>query len=272
MAVATLVIEGTHEPGLVHYLPVLSTVISAAFLAALLRRAAARGWLPHLSWWAAGVFFYGLGTALESTITIAGNTPTLNRLWYWAGAILGGYPLATGTLYLLANRRLAHTLTAASLLVVTFASVVVLMTPINADLINRVRPSGSSLEWTWVRALTPFINVYALILLVGGAAWSSVKFTRAYLSRRSDCSPVQDANRDELGRRAIGTALIAFGGLLPGIGGTLTKTHDIPEALYIGELAGIILIWIGYELCTRRRAPARAAAANTTPAPSVIPG
>lgn len=237
------------EPSIVHYLPVLSTLISGAFLVVLVRRAKMRRWAPHLVWWAIGVFFYGLGTAIESTITLSGNTPTLNRLWYWAGAILGGYPLATGSLYLLARRSWAHALTALSLALVVFASVAVLLTPIDTASIDPVRPSGSVLEWQWVRLTTPLINLYALVFLVGGALYSSVNF---FLSGNQP-------------RRAAGTALIAVGGLLPGIGGTLTKTHDMPEALYVGEFAGVILIWLGYELCTRRKAeqpePARSESA-----------
>lgn len=224
------------EPSIVHYLPVLSTLVSGAFLLVLIRRARMRNWAPHLVWWAVGIFFYGLGTAIESSITLVGNTPTLNRLWYWAGAIMGGYPLATGSLYLLAKRPWAHALTAVSLAFVIFASVAVLLTPVDVPSIDPVRPSGSVLEWQWVRLTTPFINLYALVFLVGGALYSSVNF---FISGNQP-------------RRAAGTALIAVGGLLPGIGGTLTKTHDIPEALYVGELAGVILIWLGYELCTRR--------------------
>ena len=46
-----------------------------------------------------GVFAFGLGTALESSITLFGNTVWLNKRWYIAGAILGAYPLAQGTVF-----------------------------------------------------------------------------------------------------------------------------------------------------------------------------
>ena len=81
----------------VHYIPIASTLICVAFLIVLLYRASRKNWPSHLNWWAIGVFFYGVGTALESSITLLGNSVALNRWWYWAGAILGGYPLATGT-------------------------------------------------------------------------------------------------------------------------------------------------------------------------------
>ena len=236
---------------LVHFLPILTTLISAAFTAVLLLRAGRRAWAPHLVWWAVGVFFYGLGTAVESIITFrhaltgSGNTPLLNALWYWAGAILGGYPLATGSLYLLARRSLAHALTALSLAFVAFASVAVFMADMDAQAIadNSHRPSGRYIaqDWKWVRALTPFINIYAVVFLIGGAAYSCASFVLSGLNAR----------------RAWGTGLIALGAILPGIGGSMAK-YDFVEALYIGELLGLILIWIGYELCVRAPRPVTA--------------
>ncbi|MBA4028810.1 MAG: hypothetical protein C0475_06710 [Planctomyces sp.] len=233
---------------LVHFLPILTTLISVAFTAVLLLRAGRRDWAPHLVWWAVGVFFYGVGTAVESTITLrhaltgSGNTPLLNALWFWAGAILGGYPLATGSLYLLAHRRLAHALTALSLAFVAFASAAVFLADMNAQAIaaNPHRPSGRYFadDWKWVRLLTPVINIYAVIFLIGGAAYSCASFILSGLHAR----------------RAWGTGLIALGAILPGIGGSMAK-YDIVEALYIGELLGLIVIWVGYEVCVRAPKP-----------------
>jgi hypothetical protein len=228
-------------PQFVHYLPIATTIVCIAFLIVLVRRAVPRKWPPHLLWWGIGVFFYGLGTLLESMITLGGNGPTLNRLWYWAGAILGGYPLATGTVYLLMRRKIAHVLTAISLAVVVFASVAVLITPLNLGAIEPFRPSGNVIGWRWIRMMTPFINFYAAIFLVGGAFYSAARY--AY---------PRGAARD--GRRAAGTFLIAVGGILPGVGGGMAKAGHV-EALYIGEFVGIILIWAGYELCIRSTAP-----------------
>ncbi len=235
----------------VHYLPIASTLVSIAFLVVLVRRAAPRGWPPHLAWWGVGVFFYGLGTLLESWITLGGNTLLLNRLWYLAGAILGGYPLATGSVYLLLSRRKAHAITAASLVVVVFAGVCVLLTPMVPAELEPHRPSGDVIGWTWVRALTPIINGYAALFLIGGAVLSSVRFLRS----------------GGQGRRAAGTALIAFGALLPGIGGGMAKA-GIVEGLYVGELVGLIFIWIGYELCIRGPKPS-ASPEPSEPAPAV---
>ncbi|MFT5424038.1 MAG: hypothetical protein ACI89L_001830 [Phycisphaerales bacterium] len=241
------------EPSFLHYLPIASTFISAAFFVALLMRASKRNWPAHLNWWAIGVFFYGVGTFFESYITLWGNSPTTNRLWYWAGAVLGAYPLATGSMYLLMRRGRARTvanfLCGLSLGIVIWMSIYVFLTPINAEMIESHRPSGEPLEWQWVRMFSPVVNgLYAVTFLVGGAAWSSVQFMIA----------------GGQGKRAIGTGLIAIGAILPGIGGSLTRSHDLPEALYVGELTGIILIWIGYEFCTRKQK--RAVAAEPVPA------
>ncbi len=231
-----------------HYLPIGTTLISALFIVTLLRRARTRHFPPHLLWWAVGVFFYGLGTLLESIITLHGNTLLLNRLWYWAGAILGAYPLATGSVYLLHKRKVAHILTALSMLVVIAGTVGVFLTPLIAQNLNPAKPDGNVIAWTWIRfPVTPLINIYAAIFLIGGAVMSSISFFE---------SP-------EMRRRAYGTALIAFGALLPGIGGAFAKvgfdgnmeTGGFVEALYIGEFLGLILIWWGYELCIRAPKP-----------------
>jgi hypothetical protein len=236
MTVATTTVAG---PDLVHYLPIGTTAIAIAFLVALIYRASKRNWAPHLVWWAIGVTAYGLGTAFESSITLFGNSPELTRWWYWAGAILGGYPLATGSVYLLHKRRTANILTGLSLIVVLVATVGIFMSPLKLELLEPQRPSGAVVAWTWVRLTTPFINTYAAVFLIGGAIWSSAKFIQ------SGTHP----------RRAVGTAMIALGALLPGIGGSMAKA-GIVEALYIGEFFGLILIWIGYEFCIRGPKPA----------------
>ena len=223
-------------PEAVHYLPILTTVLSALFAASLFRRWAAKRSM-HLLWWAIGITTYGLGTALESAITLAGNSVGLTKAWYIAGALLGGYPLAQGSLYLSWPRRTANWLTAASLAFVLVASVLVVLSPVNLALLEPHRPSGAILGWQWVRLLTPVINTYAVFFLIGGAivsAWRHYKYRgHSY--------------------RAAGNALIALGALLPGIGGSFAKA-GVVEALYIGEWLGLIVIWAGDRTCAKEQA------------------
>ena len=146
------------DPQPVHYLPIATTVLSAVFLVVLIRRYVTRRTGPHLLWWAGGIFAYGLGTALEGTITLAGNSITLNKAWYIAGALLGGYPLAQGTVFLLLSRRSALTLTALTVPFIATMAVLVGLSPVNIDAMESHRPSGSILGWQWIRAMTPLIN------------------------------------------------------------------------------------------------------------------
>jgi len=225
----------------IHYIPILTTALSAAFAFSLYRRWTVRH-SPHLWWWAFGITTYGLGTLVESAITLFGNTVVLTKLWYIAGAILGGYPLAQGSLYLSWPRRFANVLTVASLAFVIVASLSVVLSPVNFEALEVTRPSGAILAWHWVRYLTPFINTYAVFFLIGGAIRSA---WRHYHERGHFY-------------RAAGNSLIALGAILPGIGGSFAKAGHV-EVLYVTECIGLILIWIGDRVCSMQdRSVARA--------------
>ena len=218
---------------LVGYLPLATTSIAAVFsVALLLRWRRKRG--AHLLWWALGVACYGVGTALEGAITLRGSSVLSVKAWYAAGAFLGAWPLAQGTAYLLLSHRTALWLTRVTLPVVLVGIALVFLSPLDAARLAPNRPSAQAFVWTAPRAIAPIVNVYAALVLVGGAALSSWRFARDRVAAE----------------RAAGNALIAFGALLPGVGGTLAR-HGGVEALYVTELAGLLLIAAGYALCVR---------------------
>jgi hypothetical protein len=234
------------SPHAVHYLPIATTALSAAFFVVLVRHHLRRRSGPHLLWWAGGILAYGLGTALEAAITLAGNSIALTKAWYIAGALLGGYPLAQGSVYLLLPRRAAHVLTAVTVPFLAAMAVLVVLSPVNVDALQPHRPGGAILAWQWVRLLTPLLNGYAAAFLIGGAVHSAWRFAR----------------RGTSPNRAAGNALIAAGALLPGIGGAMAKA-GVVEVLYVGEFVGLLLIWAGYAACVRpAAAPGAAGAAN----------
>lgn len=220
----------------VHYIPVLTTLLSLIFLVALLNHYFRGGKKPHVAWWAVGIFTYGLGTFLEGAITLHGNTEFLNKAWYVAGAILGGYPLAQGSVYLHLQRKTANILSFITVPLIIIISIFVFLSPIDASVMQDFKPSGKILVWKEVRYFTPVINLYSVIFLIGGAFYSSYRFFK------------NGENRN----RAIGNIFIAVGAILPGIGGTMAKAGMV-EALYIGEFLGIILIWIGYRTCIKKQ-------------------
>ena len=220
-------------PTLVHYIPIVTTVIALALAVSLGRRYAERG-RPHLLWWTIGALTYAAGTAVEASVTLFGWQEWLFRAWYITGALLGGAPLAQGAVYLHVPRRTADILSVVLVVTVLIAAAFVLVVPVQYELVESHRLTGRVMAWPWVRAFSPFINLYAFVFLVGGAVKSAVQFWR----------------RRETRLRAEGNALIAVGALLPGIGGSFTR-FGYTEVLYVTEFLGIILIYLGYLRATR---------------------
>jgi len=223
----------------VHFIPIVTTLIALVFAYVILQRYRERRSGPHLLWWAGGVLMYGIGTFTEAAVTLLGWQEPLFRAWYISGALLGGAPLAQGTVYLLLQRRTANILAAVLLIFVATAATFVLLTPIDYSAVETYRLSGRVMEWSWVRLFSPFINTYAFIFLVGGAVLSAVRYRR---------DPA-------MYHRFVGNVLIAVGALLPGIGGTATRMGHV-EVLYVTEFLGLILIWWGYRWNTKKVAVA----------------
>src|SRR5215475_11078455 len=146
--------------GLIAYIPIATTLVALAFSGSLFRRFRARGGL-HLLWWGIGAVTYALGTITEAFTTVFGWHEPVFRLWYITGALLGGAPLAQGTVFLMQPRRIANRLTVVLLTLILTASVCVLLSPIDRTLVETYRLSGRVLVWQWVRGFSPFINLYA---------------------------------------------------------------------------------------------------------------
>ena len=222
------------SPSAVHFIPIVTTILAAVFSAEIFRRYRRHPERLHLLWWALGIAVYGVGTLTEAATTLVGwNAPTF-RAWYISGALLGGAPLAQGTVYLLLPRRTAHALTATLVSFVLVASVAVMLSPIDYSQVEAHRLTGRVLAWQWVRAFSPVVNMYAVVFLIGGAILSAMRYSTNPATRH----------------RVIANVLIAIGAILPGIGGTATRM-GYTEILYVTELAGLMLTWIGYRMSVR---------------------
>jgi hypothetical protein len=195
----------------------------------LFSHAKRRKFPPHLNWWTFGVFMYGVGTLMESMVALFGWDEFVFRMWYISGALLGGFPLAQGTVYLLLPRKTANILSAIYIPFILIAAACIWLTPLNYNAVEIMRLSGHVIVWKWVRFFSPFINIYALFFLVGGALLSAYRYKQL----------------NDSYYRFLGNLYIAVGGLLPGIGGTFTRMGYV-EVLYITELIGISLIYLGY--------------------------
>ena len=216
------------------YLPILSTVISAAFAWVILARYRLKPQSHQLLWWGIGIITYGAGTLIESLVTLLGWQVALFKAWYIAGALLGGAPLAIGTIYLLFGRRAGHIAVVLLLAAVSLTSIFVILSPVRMELVDPKMLSSKVLAWQSIRRVSPFINSLAALFLIGGAIYSAIRFFSSPESR-----PV-----------SIGNIFIAAGALLPGIGGMGSRMGHT-ELLYLGEFIGVILIWIGYRYCLR---------------------
>lgn len=212
----------------INYIPIITTLFGIYFFIVLYSHWKKNKKSTHVLWWMIGVFTYVAGTVTESMNVLAGFSIANFKLWYITGALLGGAPLAQGTVYLLCKRKVANILTIILITVIISASILVLLSPVNHELITG-KLSGKLLGWTFIRFITPFINLYAFIFLVGGAIYSAIKYVK----------------NTQLRKRFTGNILIAVGGLLPGIGGSFTKFGYV-EVLFVTELIGLLFIYWGY--------------------------
>lgn len=218
----------------IHFLPLFSTIISAFFSVIILKRYMQKKEALHLLWWGIGVIAYGAGTLVESLNTIFGWNEIIFKSWYILGALLGGAPLALGSLYLLAGKKTGDLFTKLLIATVSITALFVILSPIKYNLVEPTILNSKVLEWQEIRIVSPFINSFAAIFLIGGAIYSAIR----YFSNRENVN------------RAIGNLFIALGAILPGVGGVYSRMGHT-EILYIGELIGIILIWIGYKYCQK---------------------
>lgn len=220
----------------IYFIPLFTFVLSMSFSVVLFKHYQQKKEATYLLWWFIGVLTYGAGTFTESFNTLNGWTEINFRWWYITGALLGGAPLAQGSVYLLFSKKRANVLSILLVLAVTLSSIFVLLSPINYAAVEPERMSGKVFVWQWVRYFSPFINLYALIFLVGGAFVSAYKYFK----------------KTGTGIRFWGNLLIAIGAILPGIGGSFTRLGYV-EVLYVTEFIGLLLIIIAYYMMKREK-------------------
>lgn len=219
--------------GINTWLPFTSSVVSFVFAFFVFRRYLKRKG-AHLLLWGIGMVFYGVGGFCEAHYGAFGWNPLIFRLWYLSGAILVAAWLGQGTVYLLANRKLAHGLMVVVALGSLYGLIRVFGAQLDPSLMTTSVHTGSELSGhaivtPGVRTLTPFFNLYGTVMLVGGAAWSALIFWRKRV----------------LLHRTVGSILIAAGAIAPAFGGAFSR-FGLSGALYVGELLGAVLMFAGF--------------------------
>jgi hypothetical protein len=231
-----------------HYISILSTIITFIFAVAVFRRYAQRKGI-HLLLWGLGLIFYGLGTLSEAYLAFA-FSPLALKVWYLTGAMLTAAWLGQGTVHLLVRKpRVAIALTAVLAVVSVIAALLVFTAPVDsaaAAAYNVNAPASAQYRDILVRSgmitlLTILLNVYGTVTLVGGAIYSAYIFWRKHV----------------LADRMVGNILIAAGALFPAMGGSFLKA-GLADWLYLSELIGAILMYIGFVKATSYRPVAEA--------------
>jgi len=236
---------------ILHVLPFVSTAITLAFAGAVLSRYL-KGKRLHSLMWGIGLLLYAAGTFSEAYLAL-GWSDFLLRMWYLSGAMLTAAWLGQGTIYLLVRRPgVAHVLTAILALVSLVAIGAVFTAPVSAAAFHTGVPISTTYKTIMTRSglivlLTILLNIYGTITLVGGAIYSAFLFWRKRV----------------LPNRVIGNVFIAAGALMPAAGGTFIKL-GLGDWLYLSELLGAAIMFLGFWLATQPQPAEQAAAAPAT--------
>ena len=218
-----------------HYLPFLSTLVTFAFAAAVFARYLKRRGL-HLLLWSIGLLFFGIGTLSEVILGFTFSGLML-KLWYLSGAMLTAAWLGQGSIHLLVRKRgVAWTLTGILTAVSLLAAGLVLSASLTPAAASYDVSMAISSQYKDILTrggltilLTILLNIYGTITLIGGAIYSAIIFWRKRV----------------LLNRMIGNLLIAAGALAPAMAGSFVKMGMV-DALYLSELIGVVLMYIGF--------------------------
>ncbi|MCJ7472484.1 MAG: hypothetical protein MUP02_06740 [Actinobacteria bacterium] len=102
---------------------------------------------------------------------------------------------------------------------------------VSIDISGLTELTGVGIFPTDLRAIiTPIFNAFGTLALVGGAIYSAVIFWR----------------RRILPHRVVANVLIAIGAILPAVGGTNISVGGNINLFFIFELAGVIIMFIGF--------------------------
>ncbi len=215
------------------YLPLASAAITSVFAYLVLKRWRYRR-PPYLLLWGIGFVMYAVGGLMEALFGFFGWSPLVFRLWYLFGAILVAAWLGQGTVYLLVRRsigsiKVSHLLMALLAVGSLYAAFKVFTAELDPTLMLEGELSGGAITSPGVRVLTPFFNIYGVLMLVGGALYSALVYWRKRI----------------FANRMIGNIFIATGAMAPAFGGALQRS-GVPVALYVGEFVGAVLMFIGF--------------------------
>ena len=195
---------------------------------------------PHQGAWTFALALFALASAALATGASTGWDEGTFRVFYLLGAIVNVPWLALGTVYLLAGRSVGRTVRSGLLVFTGLAIGVMLSTPIHGTIVpDGGIPVGKDHLDALPRALAGIGSGLGAVVVFAGAAWSAVRFAR----RRTPGS----------GALAGGNALIALGTLILASGGLLQGIIGQDEAFTLSLAVGISVIYGGFVVASGRR-------------------
>ena len=221
-------------------LPPIAATLVAALFALLLVRSYRRRPAAQKALWAFGFFLFAFAAACEAAAQRRGWTPFLFRSYYLCGGVLTVAALGAGSAMLQLRPRWRDVLLGGLAVAAIAAAITVAVAPVDAQLLAATAtgrpPANGALggqAFLWAIAL----NSLGTLLLVGGSALSIVR------------------------RRNIrANVWIGSGALVVALATGLSRGGDY-SYVYVGQLAGIALMFAGFTLPARasRAVPGSAA-------------
>lgn len=210
-----------------YFLPITTTVLAFIFFAILIKDYLRRSHTLYMFWLAIGLAAYGSSTFAESIHALKGYHAGNFKLWYISGALVGGWSLVTGMLYLILPKKTADILMLTGVAYISVLAVYCILSP-TSEIADKNRLSGEAFDWEFIRPMTMLIHLVSFILLTGAAFFSAFQFSKS----------------SSFKNRFFGILIISAGGLMPGLG----RSHNdigISSSFYLLELLSLIFIFSG---------------------------
>lgn len=210
-----------------------ATLVASAFALSTFDRWSRRR-RPYDLAWTVSLALFAVGAGALWWAESVGWGLGVFRVFYLAGAILNVPWLALGTVYLLAERRIADRVRDWLILLSGFAGGVVLFAPTRGAVSGDELPTGRDVFGVAPRVLAAVGSGVAAVIIVAGAVWS------AWRPRRSGAHLV------------VGNVLIAVATLILSASGTLAGRLGKDRAFAITLLLGVCVLFAGFLVATRK--------------------
>lgn len=197
--------------------PLITTIISFLFMISVFRQYSRRKKIYQFIW-GIGILIFSITTLFEFISETSGWNVLMYRIYYILIASLVAI-LGLGTVYLF-NRHARRYLTVYFSVVIIFLIIYTMNAEVDTGKLDNVLVGGAAMP-DQVRILSPLLTIPGSVALIGGALYSF------HLTRRSY------------------NLFIGIGALFVAAGGALSRA-GLEEALYILELIGITLMYIGF--------------------------